>query len=201
MICQDACCCCCWIPTLKESLSALWPRNISSSCTRTRITAYEYKHRWLYNLEDVLWYLTNQAPSRHPRKINRISSQACAGESSRAGTANVLRNALIWKFHHWRLVMTYQQDTLIKVKNTASDCSSSCTMSTTAGWYKTCNRIPSWEKYAKGMYVPASGLALGRFICTRQLPCKTPRPVHTGYLHHWQHGCAQWKKKSFLVKV
>lgn len=33
--------------------------------------------------------------------IYRISSQACAGESSRSGTANVLRNALIWKFHHW----------------------------------------------------------------------------------------------------
>ena len=29
--------------------------------------------------------------------IYRISSQACAGESSRSGTANVLRNALIWK--------------------------------------------------------------------------------------------------------
>jgi len=50
--------------------------------------------------------------------IYRISSQACAGESSRSGTANVLRNALIWKFHHWSEII----DVMVVVGIDASDC-------------------------------------------------------------------------------
>ena len=43
--------------------------------------------------------------------------------------------------------------------------------------------------------------------CTGQVTQQTPRPVHVGNFRHWQRDImvciqsAQWKKKSFLVKI
>ncbi len=57
-----------------------------SSSTHTYIYMYMYTYNRCSNkVSDI------------QGSICRISSQACAGESSRSGTANVLRNALIWK--------------------------------------------------------------------------------------------------------
>jgi len=69
--------------------------NISGNPTCTlQIVIHTHTHTHMY------MYTYNRCSNKVSDiqgSICRISSQACAGESSRSGTANVLRNALIWK--------------------------------------------------------------------------------------------------------
>ena len=65
----------------------------SSSSTLSRYFHQQYSHtRKIQHIPGIPSQVSDIQGS-----IYRISSQACAGESSRSGTANVLRNALIWK--------------------------------------------------------------------------------------------------------
>jgi hypothetical protein len=67
-----------------------WESDLYSSDRHPHTHIYIYMYMYTYNR-------CSNKVSDIQGSICRISSQACAGESSRSGTANVLRNALIWK--------------------------------------------------------------------------------------------------------